>query len=709
MRTLHSFAAAFAGLAAALLVGCGGDGGEITTPTGSLEVRTTTSGEVLGDYQFATDGGAPSVIGANAVSEVADVETGTHVIQLSGLPEGCTVGGENPRTVTVTAGASTIVEFAVSCIRPVGTIQVTATTTGPAPASYELLLDGVTQGPIGANAVRSMPETPQGPHTVGLGGVPANCQLEGPNPQSATLASGATLEIVFVLACTSPPMETGSLTITTTTTGADPDGFHIVTDGGAPQPVALNGTLTLPNVAVGSHTVRLTGLAPNCSVGGPNPRTVTVSAGATSAVAFVVQCAPTVGGIEITVATSGSDLDPDGYTYQIDAQPAQPIAVNATVTVENLTTGPHTVLLSGQAPQCSVREGNSRSVTVRGGDTVVVRFEISCERPGSQIAFSSNGAGLQAIFVVNPDGSSLRRLSPSGASDRNPVWSPDGSRILFSSGGDLYVMNRDGTARTRVVDAQNVIAYRWSPDASMIAYTQERPVDDDVFEDLWVVRSDGSSAIPIASNATYPTWAPDGRRIAYASDRAGDQQVHIINSDGTGDVALTAAPVVARQTSWSPDGSAIAFVNVPDRSIQLINPDGSGLVNLTQGQGEDDSPVWSPDSRMLTFATGSPNQPLESEVAVMNRDGTGRVVVTTHAGFDFGPDWSPDGSRIVFTRSVSQDSEVYVMNRDGSAPLNVSNRRGTFETAPDWGGSAQPSLASRASLLNAPRLRRMYR
>jgi Tol biopolymer transport system component len=707
MRTVNSLVCLFAVFSAVIFAGCGGDGGEITTPTGSLEIRTTTSGDPLGDYQFAVDGGTTAPIGANASITVADVEAGSHVIELSGVPQGCAVTGENPRTVSVTAGAGTIVEFAVSCVRPVGVIQVTSVTTGPAPASYDLLLDGISQGFIGANAVRALPDAPQGQHAIGLGGIPANCQLEGQNPREVTVAPAGTVEVSFTVACTPPPAETGSLTITTSTTGADPDGFRVVTDGGAPQPIALSGTLTLPNMPVGSHTVRLTGLAANCSVSGANPRTVSVAAGATANVAFVVECAPTVGAIQVVITTSGSDLDPDGYTYQVDAQPAQPIAVNASATVENLPIGAHTVLLSGQTPLCSIQGENPRSVTVRGGETAEVRFEVVCTRPRPQIAFGSNGPGLQAVFVVNPDGSGLHRLTPSGVTARDPVWSPDGARILFAGGGDLHMMNRDGSSRTRVVDAQGVGSYRWSPDGSMIAYTATRMVGDDLFEDLWVVRPDGSGAARIASNATDPSWAPDGRRVAYAS--SGDQQLHIINSDGTADVVLTSAPLVATQAAWSPDGSVIAFVNGSDKNIMLINPDGSALVNLTQDQADDDAPVWSPDGTTLAFTTSRADQPLESEVAVMNRDGSNRNVLTTHVGFDFSPDWSPDGSRLVFTRSESGDSEVYVMNTDGGAQLNVSNRRGTFETAPDWGGAAQQMVASGATRQNAPWLRRWER
>ncbi|HYF39393.1 MAG TPA: hypothetical protein VD930_06900 [Gemmatimonadales bacterium] len=709
MRTLRSLASIVAGLTTTTLPGCGGEGGEITTPTGSLEIRTTTSGEPLGDYQVVVDGGTPAAVGANAAISVTQVEAGSHVIQLSGLPEGCTVAGENPRTVNVAAGASTTVEFEVSCARPVGTIQVTTTTSGSAPASYDLLVDGASQGAIGANAVRSLPEIAQGEHAVGLGGIPANCQLSQQNPQTASVAAGGTVEIAFTIACTPPPAETGTLTITTTTTGSDPDGFRVITDGGTPQPIAVSGSLTVPGVSVGSHTVRLAGLAPNCTVDGPNPRNVSVSAGSTATVSFVVTCAPTVGTLEITVITTGSEPDSDGYTYRVDAQPAQPIPVNATATVADVPIGSHTVRLEGQAPQCQISGENPRSVTVRGGETTEVRFEVSCNRPAAQIAFSSNGSGLQAIFVVNPDGSGLQRLTPSGAFDRNPVWSPDGSRILFASGGDLHVMNRDGSSRSQLVNAQRVLAYRWSPDGSMIAYTDERVEGDDAFEDLWVVRSDGSSAARIASNASYPSWSPDGRQIAYASDAPGDRQVHVINTDGTNDVVVTSAPIVATQTSWSPTGGVIAFVNVPDRNIMLINPDGSGLVNVTQDRGDDDSPVWSPDGATLAFSTGAADQPLESEIGVMNPDGSGRSILTTQAGFDFSPDWSPDGSRIVFTRSDSRDSEVYVMNRDGGSQVNVSNRRGTFETGPDWGGSPQPTMAGRSTLQGAPWLRRWLR
>ena len=93
---------------------------------------------------------------------------------------------------------------------------------------------------------------------------------------------------------------TGSLTVTTATSGAtgdlDPDGYTVSVDGGAAsQPIPDNGSVTFTGPA-GDHTVALSGLAANCAVSGANPRTVTVPSGGTATTTFSVSCGPTGGG-----------------------------------------------------------------------------------------------------------------------------------------------------------------------------------------------------------------------------------------------------------------------------------------------------------------------------------------------------------------------------------------------------------------------------
>jgi hypothetical protein len=237
----------------AVVLGCGGEqSGPAAPATGTLEVRTVTSGAAPPEgYTYRLDGLPAQPIGINATATRSDLEPGAHVVQLAGLPDGCTTTGNNPQTVGITEGATAVVEFSVNCVPPEGTIQVTTSSSGAAPASYDLVLDGVPAGTIGPSATRALENIPSGTHEIGLAGLPANCQPQGENPLSATVRTGATTAISLSVSCTPPPAETGTLVITTTTSGDDPNGFRVTVDGGTRQPIGSHASLTLSNVAAG--------------------------------------------------------------------------------------------------------------------------------------------------------------------------------------------------------------------------------------------------------------------------------------------------------------------------------------------------------------------------------------------------------------------------------------------------------------------------
>jgi Tol biopolymer transport system component len=489
---------------------------------------------------------------------------------------------------------------------------------------------------------------------------------------------------------TVPPVP-GSLEINMVTNGVEPDldGYLLRIDDGPPQVVGTMETVKREEPP-GSHTAALEGVAANCTVA-DNPRSVTVVSEETAAITFEVSCTATRGTIRVTVTTTGSPPDPDGYLLSLDGSTTgKPIESNVEVSFIDLAAGPHTVTLGGLVANCRLRGDVSRETTVVPGLTSELGFEVTCSP--ALIAFNSNGIDLQAIFIVKPDGTGLKKLSPPDAFDFNPTWSPDGSRLLFLGFEDLYVMNADGSGRVRLVEGRpEVGSARWSPDGRMIAFTfQGFDDDEEFFIDLWVMRSDGSDRIKLASGIeTGPSWSPDSRQIVYGRD-----QLRIIDVDGTGDHRLTRQPFPVSEPAWSPDGGRIAFVttleddsDTPDKSIFVIDPDGSGLVNLTRGRGSDESPTWSPDGSMIAFTLSGKGEE-GSEIAVMNRDGGDRTNLTRRRGFDVSPDWSPDGRQIVYHRSSDEDSEIYVMDADGGGQHNVSNRPDTFEEAPDWAGQA---------------------
>ncbi len=404
--------------------------------------------------------------------------------------------------------------------------------------------------------------------------------------------------------------------------------------------------------------------------------------------------------LEIRTATSGTAPDPDGYTVAVDGGTPRPIGVTDTLIVDPLPPGVHGVALAGLAAHCAAAGENPATATVARGATTVVEFVVACaEPPQEKIAFTTNAVGLLGILVVNPDGTGLTSLTPEGTFESNPVWSPDGRRILFADDGlDLHLMNADGTRRQPLTSGREVVDYRWSPDGSRIGFTDIEDAGDDIVSTLWVMAADGSGALELARDASGPTWSPDSRRIAYTST-AGRSHIRVVDAAAGGDRRLTDDGLDAFQPAWSPAADEIAFVTLGGREILLIGAEGGEPVNLTQGQAADEGPAWSPDGARIAFTTAAPDQPLESEIAVMSRDGSGRTVLTSHVGFDFGADWSPDGARIVFVRSEERgellDSEIYVIHADGSGELNLSNRPDTYESSPDWGGSGPGVVASR--------------
>ena len=107
-------------------------------------------------------------------------------------------------------------------------------------------------------------------------------------------------------------------------------------------------------------------------------------------------------------------------------------------------------------------------------------------------------------------------------------------------------------------------------------------------------------------NATAPAWSPDGQTICFSGTIPGiEVQVYCVNADGTGSVAqkTTPANVNGSSPSLSPDGSQIVFQTSRDgnNEIYVMNPDGTGLQRLTTNLARDVNPAWSPDGTKIAF------------------------------------------------------------------------------------------------------------
>ena len=486
----------------------------------------------------------------------------------------------------------------MTCVPPVGNIQVTTTSTGPAPESYTLLLDGTPQGTVGASTTQTMASIAAGDHAVGLADVPANCSVAESNPQPVTVIMGGTASVTFTIACTPAPPVTGSLEVQTSTTGHEPDGYQVTVDGGASQAIGANASITVPLLAAGNHTVLLAEVEPTCSVGGENPRSVTVPAGGTATVIFAVTCVgvPAPSRIAFTSVRNGNGaimgVNPDG-------------------------------------------SGLTRLSPGAGGD-----FFPIWSPDGQKLLFSVVTGDL---WVMNADGSGRAKLARGFINQYR--WSPDGLRIAFlrerTTGRnifeDLWVMRADGKAQTRIVIGATYPS--WSPDGQRIAYASENMSDNGIH----VVNVDGTGDIKITPDDVggfETAWAPDGSVIAFAS--LGDKDIMLINPDGSGLINLTNGVAEDDGPVWSPDSRRLLFTtNALDdpleSEIAVMNRDGTGRATLTAHPGFDLSPDWSPDGAKIVYTQVDPN---DAEILVMNADGSEKLNVShDRAAEDGFADW----------------------------------------------------------------------
>jgi Tol biopolymer transport system component len=266
----------------------------------------------------------------------------------------------------------------------------------------------------------------------------------------------------------------------------------------------------------------------------------------------------------------------------------------------------------------------------------------SWSRDGRRIVFVSRRDGNAEIYVMNADGSGLRNLTRTPSDDLDPAWSPDGRAIAFvqkkcmpnprdrrcatSYETYLYVVNADGSGLRRLTtrrahvfnpswsaDGKTIryarslvnadgsghselprnvpLAGAWSPDGQRIAVVSvaHSPADarSPTKLGLWVVNADGSDARRVAGNATWgePAWSPNGRRIAFRRfegkvGSAGNSDLFVVNPDGSGLRRLTRQAANVRWFAWSPDGRTIAFLR--NREVHIVKADGTGERRLTQ-------------------------------------------------------------------------------------------------------------------------------
>jgi Tol biopolymer transport system component len=275
---------------------------------------------------------------------------------------------------------------------------------------------------------------------------------------------------------------------------------------------------------------------------------------------------------------------------------------------------------------------------------------------GAKIAFARDGTepGRWDLYVADVDGANLRKVSEHVHTLGGPTfftWSPDSTRLAFTTeygtvlpdtGGEfkqIAVVGADGTGQVQLTHDDAGVRNTnpvWSPDGTRIMYTRTLTGSD-----VFMMNADGSNQHVVVAGATDGSWSPDGTKVLISESGVGRR---VANIDGTNRVTLA---VVTDSARWSPDGSRIVIegpecdCSMTPSDIITVNPDGTGKTVIARPPtaGGVGHPVWSPDSSKVLFTEFARYEPGRLVVAPVN-GGDKTVLIIESAGF---PEWAHAG------------------------------------------------------------------
>jgi serine/threonine protein kinase/Tol biopolymer transport system component len=326
----------------------------------------------------------------------------------------------------------------------------------------------------------------------------------------------------------------------------------------------------------------------------------------------------------------------------------------------------------------------------------VIPLDISPDGSEMLVGTSKGTETEFPLWILPVLGGSPRRVGGAMVS-LGAAWSPDGGRIVYTRGSDLYVMKNDGTDAHKLVSVPGAPSIPdWSPDGRRLRFTLGDPQGKG--SSIWEVSADGTDPHPLLPGwrnspyEFYGNWTPDGRYYIFDSQldlwairetsglfrRARPQPVQLTSGptrywgipsrDGKklfvdgfqsrGELTRYDAKsrqfvpylsgISASEVAFSRDGQWVAYVTYPEAILWRCKLDGSQRIQLTVPPLYPLLPRWSPDGKRIAFMAQTPGKTWKIYVVSMEGGTLQQLMPGERNEAD--PHWSPDGNSILFGR-----------------------------------------------------------
>ena len=427
-------------------------------------------------------------------------------------------------------------------------------------------------------------------------------------------------------------------------------------------------------------------------------------------------------------------------------RPVAPPRVVRTVQITNTNRQKSGVLTDGSRLYFIDGQLGLAQTSATGGQTVSIPITLP-------------GAGFFSMADISPDGSELLITTGPGTVLDGPLWtipvlggsprrlgnlevhtaawSPDGKRMAYSTGKDIFLAQGDASEPKRLVTTAGFPRdLRWSPAATKLRFTLDDPQTNN--RTIWEVSIDGTNLHALLPGWNKPTpneccghWTPDGRYFVFQSIREGTANIWAMREDGglfrstrhepvqltTGPMNI-GEPVPSRDgkklfvQGWQPraelvrydlksgqftpylsgisamgfdfsrDGEWVAYNQDAGGTIWRSKVDGTQKIQLTFPPLEAFLPRWSPDGKQIAFFGHPPGEPWQIYVVPAAGGSTELIYRSTSNLAD--PNWSPDGKSLVFGQNASsnQGSAVFVLDMKTRNASKLPGSDGLF--SPRW-------------------------